>query len=213
MLIPQDVVKAVVSELPIVAAVLKRLAKQSHVSELAAALRIANLAGELGLENAAVVFFEGDAVSWQWSRTLSMPDDTAISLRDAARKAAPNAFRHARKKLATCSLHHWSRIHSSVLPPCSCSCCQRSTASKSRGTSDAAEIEEYLFDGQVTFQRQLQGCFGAFKPLVKGMSASEAEDTFWERYERRFAGVPEKRLTSPKGREYVRLRLEEWCER
>ena len=76
-----------------------------------------------------------------------------------------------------------------------------------------AEIEEYLFDGQVTFQRQLQGCFGAFKPLVKGMSASEAEDTFWERYERRFAGVPKKRLTSPKGREYVRLRLEEWCER
>ena len=99
LLIPQEIVKTVVSELPIVAAVLKRLAKQSHVSELAAALRIANLAPDLGLENASVVFFEGDTVNWQWSRTLRrMPDDTAISLRDAAREAAPNAFRHIRRR-------------------------------------------------------------------------------------------------------------------
>ena len=30
-----------------------------------------------------------------------------------------------------------------------------------------AELEQYLFDGQVHFQRQLQGCFGAFKPRSK----------------------------------------------
>ena len=92
LLIPQDVVKTVVSELPVVAAVLKRLAKQSHVSELAAALRVANLAPDVGLENACVVFFEGDTVSWQWSRTLSMQDDTALSLRDAAREGGPKCL-------------------------------------------------------------------------------------------------------------------------
>jgi hypothetical protein len=75
-----------------------------------------------------------------------------------------------------------------------------------------AELEQYLFDGQLAFQRELQGCFGAFKPKAKGMSVAEADEAFWERYEERFKGIPAKRLASPKGREYVTLRLEEWCE-
>jgi hypothetical protein len=53
----------------------------------------------------------------------------------------------------------------------------------------------------------------AFKPRAEGMSVAEAEAAFWERYEERFTGIPKRRLFSPKGREYVKLRLEEWCER
>ncbi|HUT14469.1 MAG TPA: ImmA/IrrE family metallo-endopeptidase [Thermoguttaceae bacterium] len=211
LLIPQNIVKAVVSELPVVAAVLKRLAKQSHVSELAAALRIANLAAELGLEKASVVFFEGDTVSWQRSQTLRMADDTAINLRDAAREAAPNAFRHIRKhkgdvivaSLIENPFFGSATLFVQLLPV-------KYGQQKSRD-EQRAELEQYLFDGQVSFQRQLQGCFGAFKPRAVGMSVSEAEDAFWERYEQRFSGIPKKRLTSQKGREYVRLRLEEWC--
>ena len=213
LLIPQDVVRAVVSELPIVAPVLKRLAKQSRVSELAAALRIANLAPDLGLEDACVVFFEGDTVSWQWSRTLTMPDETAISLRDEARDAAPNAFRYVREdksdvivaSLIENPFFGSATLFVQLLPA---EYGERKARDERRG-----ELEQYLFDGQGTFQRQLQGCFGAFKPHTEGMSAAEAEAAFWERYGERFSGIPGRRLASPKGREYVRLRLEEWCGR
>jgi Zn-dependent peptidase ImmA (M78 family) len=213
LLIPRDIVKTVASELPVVAPVLKRLAKQSHVSELAAALRIANLAAELGLEKASVVFFEGDTVSWQWSQTLSMPDDTAISLRNATREVAPNPFRHIREdkgdvivaSLIENPFFGSATLFVQLLP-------SEYGVQKSRDER-RAELEQYLFDGQASFQRQLQGCFGAFKPRVEGMSVAEAEAAFWERYEQRFSGTPKKRLSSQKGREYVRLRLEEWCGR
>jgi Zn-dependent peptidase ImmA (M78 family) len=213
LLIPKDVVKSVVHDLPVVAAVLRRLAKQSNVSELAAALRIANLAEELGLENAGVVFFEGDTVSWQWSRTLSMPDDTAISLRDEARKAAPNAFRYVRKgkgdvivaSLVENPFFGSATLFVQLLP---------ATYGEQKSSDERRiEPEKYLFEGQPNFQRQLQGCFGAFKPHVKGMPLAQAEAEFWKRYETRLVGVPGKRLAGQKGHEYVRLRLAEWCAR
>lgn len=211
LLVPQDVVQATVKDLPVVASVLRRLAKQAQVSELAAALRVANLAADLGLENASVIFFEDDAVSWQWSKTLSMPKRTALSLRDAAREASPNAFRHVRNResdVVVASLIENPYFGSAtlfvqLLPI-------EYGTQKSRDER-RAELEKHLFTGQTEFQRQLQGCFGAFKPRVVGMSVANAERLFWERYDARFTGVPGKRLKSAQGREYVRLRLEDWC--
>jgi hypothetical protein len=187
------------------------LAVPLYVSELAAALRIANLAVELGLEKASVVFFEGDTVSWQWSQTLSMPDETAINLRDAARKAAPKPFRHiraAKNDVIVASLIENPFFGSATLFVQLLPAEYRDQKSREERR---AELEQFLFDGQIAFQRQLQGCFGAVKPRVKGMSTSEAVTAFWGRYEQRFSGIPKKRLTSQKGRGYVRLRLEEWC--
>ena len=211
LLLPKTIVKTVVSELPVVAAVLRRLAKQSHVSELAAALRIANLAEELGLENACVVFFEGNRVSWQWSQTLKIPNDAAIHLRDEARSAAPNAFRHVRDEENDVIVA--SLIENPFFGSATLFVQLLSTEHGIQISRDErrAELEEYLFDGQLAFQRELQGCFGAFKPKVQGMSISQADQAFWERYENRFTGIPGKRLISKKGREYVTLRLTEWC--
>ena len=213
LLIPREVVGRIVSDLPIVASVLRRVAKQARVSELAAALRVANLATDLGLENASVVFFEDDVVSWQWSRTLKMPDDTAIHLRNAAREAAPSPFRWAPESeshvivasLIENPFFGSATLFVQLLPP-------QYGEQKSR-EERRLELEDYLFTGQQTFQRQLQGCFGAFKPRVTGMSLAEAETAFWDRYGARFSGIPRKRLTAPQGQEYVRLRLEEWCGR
>jgi hypothetical protein len=213
LLVPRDVVRATVQELPVVASVLRRLAKQARVSELAAALRVANLAAELGLENAAVVFFEDDAVSWQWSKTWTMPEKTALSLRKEAGRAAPKAFRHVRDRkgdVVVASLIENPYFGSATLfvqlLPIACGT-QKSRDERRR------ELEEYLFTGQEGFQRQLQGCFGVLKPRVEGMSAADSESLFWERYDARFTGVPGQRLKSAQGREYVRLRLEEWCGR
>ena len=211
LLVPRDVVQATVRDLPVVASVLRRLAKHAHVSELAAALRVANLAADVGLQNASVVFFEGDSVSWQWSQTLmTMPEQTAISLRDSAREASPSPFRHLRRSerdVVVASLIENPFFGSAtmfvqLLP-------MEYGSQKSR-EERRAELERYLFAGQERFQRQLQGCFGAFKPRVTGMSLAQAEKLFWERYESRFADVAKRRLSSVQGREYVRLRLEEW---
>ena len=68
----------------------------ANVSELAAAIRVCNLASEIGLLNASVVLFDADQVRWQWSETLTMRNDTAVKLLAESRKAAPNAFRHQR---------------------------------------------------------------------------------------------------------------------
>jgi hypothetical protein len=211
LLVPRDFVQAIVHDLPVVASVLRRLAKQAHVSELAAALRVANLAPDLGLENASVVFFEDDNVNWQWSKTLTMGKEIALRLRKAAKEASPNAFRHVRTRendVVVASLIENPFFGSATLFV--------QLLSIARGTQKSrderrAELEKYLFSGQQQFQRQLQGCFGAFKPRVMGMPLAEAEGAFWEQYELRFSGISKRRLTSPRGREYVRLRLEEWC--
>jgi Zn-dependent peptidase ImmA (M78 family) len=213
LLVPRDVVQATVQDLPVVASVLRRLAKEAQVSELAAALRVANLAADLGLEKASVVFFEDNNVSWQWSKTLTMPRETAVSLREAARNASPNAFRRVRESendvivasLIENPFFGSATMFVQLLPI-------EYGTQKSRDER-RAELEKYLFAGQEQFQRQLQGCFGALKPRVTGMCLPEAERVFWERYEKRFAGVPKRRLASPQGREYVRLRLEGWCGR
>jgi len=69
----------------------------ANVSELAAAIRVCNLAEEIGLLNASVVLFDGDSVKWQWSRKLRMPEDTAQQLLKATRSVSPEAFRHQRE--------------------------------------------------------------------------------------------------------------------
>lgn len=97
LLIPGEIAKAALPELPVVAAALKRLARQANVSELASAIRVANPADQIGLVNASVVLFDGDEVRWQWSRTLTMPNDTAAFLLKKSREATPNPFRQKRK--------------------------------------------------------------------------------------------------------------------
>ena len=88
LLMPSNVVADSLSELPIVAAALKQLAKKANVSELAAAVRVCNLASAIGLVNASVVFFDCEQIRWQWSRTLQISHNNALDLLAEARKVA-----------------------------------------------------------------------------------------------------------------------------
>jgi Zn-dependent peptidase ImmA (M78 family) len=211
MLLPEDVVRSMVVELPVVAAVLRKLAKRARVSELAAALRVANLAEELGLINAAVVFFEDDGVKWQWSTTLSMPNSAAEAMLKAARKAAPGAFRQQRDTdhdVVIASLienPHFATatMFVQLLPP--------EYGNRKPRSERVKELAKYLFEGSEAFQRQLQGCFGAFRPKAEAMTLEEAVSAFNQRYLARWTGIPRHKLTSKRGQEYIRLRLEEWC--
>ena len=211
LLIPREVVKTVVSELPIVAAVLKRLAKQSHVSELAAALRIANLAPDFGSRKASVVFFEGDTVNWQWSRTLTMPDDTAISLRMGPENAAPNALRHIRKKKGDVIVA--SLIENPfVLPLCLSSCCRSSMENRSRGTNGVRNLSSTYSTARCPFRGSCKG--------VLGPSSHELKACLHQRPRTPSGNAMKNVLRESPGSgsrarrvAYLRLRLEEWCER
>ena len=94
LLIPAGVVNSSSSDLPIVAAALKKLAKLANVSELAAAVRVCNLARAIGLVNASVVLLDRARIRWQWSNTLIGNPEIATRLLAEARTEAPDAFRH-----------------------------------------------------------------------------------------------------------------------
>jgi hypothetical protein len=103
LLIPTEVVQGAVAGPPIDTAALRRLARRARVSQLAVALRVADLAPLLGLQQAAVLFFEQDALSWQWSPAARIDEDTACEMLASARRSAPRtgekksvAFRSAK---------------------------------------------------------------------------------------------------------------------
>jgi len=73
------------------------------------------------------------------------------------------------------------------------------------------ELEQYLFQGDDKFRMRLQGCFGAFKPRVQGATTEQALAMFGNAMLPVFRGCGQEVL-SAEGKEYVKLRLEEWCE-
>jgi len=207
LLLPHSVVEWYVIELPVVAAVLKRLAKNACVSEVVAALRVANLAKELKLENASVVHFDGSRVKWQWSRTLSMSDKTARCLLKAAREAPHGVFRHDQGDGTTvvASTIENDRFDSAtlfvqVLPALLGSNITREERRKA--------LEAILLPDDPKTRGKIQGLVGAYSQRTHRFSSlDEAELDFWKANRRKLSDTL---LDSDDGREYVLLRLEQW---
>ena len=63
------------------------------MSQLSAAIRVANLAEEIGLVNASVVFFQNGGFEWHWSKTLRMTPQDAVDLFQAAKRDHPKPVR------------------------------------------------------------------------------------------------------------------------
>ncbi len=211
LLLPSGVVQAALPSVPVLAAQLRKLAKQGKVSELAAAIRVANLAEAIGLVNASVAFFQNGELRWNWSKTLTMSSDAAVSLLKAAQQSDPQPIRIQRKKtqdVIVASLianpnHNSTTLFVQLLPIEVGN--QLSVVEKRR------ELEEYLFQDDNEFRMQLQGVFGAFRPKCKDWSLNVAFAEFYKQKGERWDGKRRIRLHCDKGREYVRLRLKEWC--
>jgi Zn-dependent peptidase ImmA (M78 family) len=206
LLIPTEVVKAYLPSPPVVAAALKKLAKKANVSELAAAIRVCNLASEIGLVNASVVLFDDDQMRWQWSRTLKMPNDTAEYLLAEARRVAPNAFRCQRSQgdvivASTIENPYFgsATLFVQLLPS--------EVGMNLSHEERRKQLEKILFANDVKLQQQVSGLMGAHKPRVADMTANEAEALFWERNRAKLKSTT---LDSETGHEYVRLRITEW---
>ncbi len=206
LLLPLKLVKAALPAPPVVAEALKKLAKKANVSELAAAIRVCNLAQQIGLVNASVVLFNGEQIRWQWSKTLKMSNDTAAGLLAETRKAAPSAFRLARKDgdVVVAStienrLFGTAALFVQMLPA--------QFGMKPSPHERRTELETRLFENDTKLRQQVNGCFGSYKSHLEGKTMAEALAEFWTRYGERLKNTP---LQSPAGREYVKLRLGEW---
>lgn len=207
LLIPTDEVTKRIGAPPVVAQALERLAKAANVSQVMAAIRVANLAEQIGLVNAAVIQFEEDEIKWMWSATIRMSRATAIKLRDQARGAKPDAFRHRKEDgdVIVASMIENPKFQTStlfvqLLPP--------EHGLVHSHDERRRQLESQLFSKGDKLRPEVEGCFGAFKPKVAGLTLKQAETAFWERYHDRFK---KSTMTSHAGTEYVRLRLSEWC--
>lgn len=211
LLLPQSVVEKTLPSVPVLAAQLRKLAKQAKVSELAAAIRVANLATEIGLVNASVAFFQNDEFRWNWSKTLTVRPDVAVRLLNDAKESDPHPFRFDRKKtndvivasLIANPYHNSATLFVQLLPS--------EVGNQLSAAERRIQLEEYLFKEDNQFRMELQGVFGAFRPKCKSWSLNVAFNEFFKQKGDRWDGQRRSRLHSEKGREYVRLRLKEWC--
>ena len=207
LLMPASVVRAVLPNVPVVAGDLQKLAKRANVSDLAAAIRVCNLATTIGLVNASVVSFDGEHVKWQWSRTLRMPEQTALNLLAAARAVSPTAFRRHKSdgNVIVASIIENPYFGSATL------FVQLLPAELGMSLSNherRKQLETIIFKSDPKLQPRVSGLLSGQKSRMSGMSLPQAVADFWARNLDKLSGTE---MDSKPGREYVELRLKEWC--
>lgn len=212
LLLPKSTVLNEIKEIPVTAAVLKKIAKRAEVSEVTVALRVASLASDLGLSNASAIFYESDEVKWQWPKTLKIPKPLAREILSKCAEVTPAPARipHQQSMVIVASLLKNIYLNTKVI---FLQLVTEAEGLRQLPEERIRELEKYVYKDDNDFRRSLQGCFGAFKPEVQTLSLEEAEIKFYGRYSRDQArwGVESlERLKSEKGREYVRLRLQMW---
>ena len=207
LLMPTSIVRAALPNVPVVAGDLQKLAKRANVSDLAAAIRVCNLATDIGLIKASVVLFDGEHVKWQWSKTLRLPERTLHNLLAAARSVAPAAFRYQRSDgnvfVASIIENPYfgsATLFFQLLPP--------ELGMSLSNHERRKQLEAILFQSDPKLQPRVSGLLSGQKSRMTGMSLSEAVSDFWTRNLDQLSGTG---MNSESGREYVELRLKEWC--
>lgn len=207
LLVPAAVLRRAFPQPPVTAAAIDKLAMLANVSPLTVALRITNAAIDLGLVNAATVHFLGDEVAWTLSSSLRIKPQTAKTLRAGATRAGRSPYRLVQDdgRIVVASIldtnpHYGTNLFVQLLPP-------KQGLALSRDERRSA-LESALFGRGKGSRPRFEGCFGAFKMKAEKMTLTDAEAEFWSRYEQRFV---EEGLSPELSREYVRLRLSEWC--
>ena len=208
LLIPAKVARESLPDLPVVTATaIRKLAKKANVSELAAAVRVCNLAEEIGLVNASVVCFDGESVRWQWSKTLEMSDEIAVKLLTEARTVSPMAYREDcddNEYVVVASIIENYHLGSATL------FVQRLPAAVGNKISRDERrkiLELELFEDDPELRNKVSGLLGAHKNRIENTTQADSENDFWERHLQTLTNTT---LDSRKGRKYIKLRITEW---
>ena len=208
-LIPTDELsRHVRNELPIDARTLERLAKTANVSPVMAACRVVNATDELGLQNAAVVFFVDGSERWRYSHGLTFDEQSAAELLSEALANKPNPVRENNRDG---NVIVGSIIDAQVYQVLLIQLLSEDTASQKTREERIGALAEHLFGDEQSFRQSVAASLGIVKQKCHGQSLAQAVAHFESNYlGRKYTGVREAKLRSASGRRYVRLYLERW---
>ncbi|HMS39110.1 MAG TPA: ImmA/IrrE family metallo-endopeptidase [Pyrinomonadaceae bacterium] len=212
LLLPTSIILNSIQEIPVTAKTLQKIAKKAKVSDLAVALRVANLAYEIGLSNASVVFYENDTLKWQWSETLRLTGNTPATILAECTTLAPNPARipFQQNEVIVASFIENPNFNTKIL---FLQLVNESDGFKQLREERIRELEKYLFADDIKFRQSLAGRFGAFKLTAQNMFLDEAIQEFNTRLAKNSDLINLHRLKSEKGREYIKLKLESWTKK
>ena len=213
LVLPASRLKSLIAgTVPVDAKSLEHVAKAAHVSVTMAACRVAALAGELGIVNAAVTAFdEYDTLLWTWAPTLRVPKSSALRLLKDVEEVAPSPYRDQQNdgKVVVASLLPARKIRvlfMQLLPPSLAN--QKSVGERLR------ELDQRLFAGSNSLRGKVAGSLGAFKSkhAAKSLSLKLALKEFNETYTMKKWQEPfRSKMLMAEGQEFLALRLEPWC--
>lgn len=195
-------------QLPIDAKSLVRLSKAGNVSPVMAACRVVSATVELGLHNAAVVFFQDDVEQWRYSSGLRFQKEEAEQLLRDALKAVPEPVRRAN--------HDGNVVVGSIIDAQSyqvllLQLLPKKTANQKTREERLRELASSLFADDEKFRPSLAGVLGTIKSKCAGKSLEEAIVFFNKEYVgRKYTGHRLTKLKSAQGKAYIRLYLEHW---
>jgi len=208
LLLPETCLKSLITQIPVDGDALRKVARRGKVSEIMAACRIAKRATSLGLENAAVVAFEGETAKWCWSRTLEVPKPFASFLLKQAAGFRRGLYRHQQEdgQVITASI-----LGDPASPVLFVQLLPDSIASQKTDGEAIREAADWLFGKDHHFRCSVNGCISSFKTKhAQTMSLEEAVNAFIDKHSSRWGRPHRQKLESLRGRHYLSLRLAEW---
>ena len=216
LLLPLDIVKSFIPEIPVTSAAIKKIARKANVSELFVARRLASLAAAIGLKDGLVVFYENGLYKWQWSNTVKLLPGPAQDLLDKCLVARPNParmHREAQRDVIVASLLANPHLNTTTV---FVQVVEEADGLRKLNEESIRKLEEFVFENFRHFQPSLQGCFSAMKSRVHDLTLDEAVKLFNTLYlhdSKRWDESFRNRLKCARGQQYVRLRLKVWVTR
>jgi len=210
LLIPDERARAFLGRtLPIDAKRIERLALMANVSSVMAACRIVSMTTELGLQNAAVAFFDGEGrYKWRYSAGLKFTDDEAARLYPMV-IASPTPLRipNADGNTIVCSrinAQQYAALLFQLLPP--------DIAEQPTVEERTQQLRGLLFNGDYSFQQSVAGAIGWIRNKFSHLTVDAAMAEFDAKYlQTKWTPAQRQRLMSSDGREFLRLELEKSC--
>ncbi len=194
--------------LPVDARTLKRIAKDADVSPIMAACRVVSASEQLGLMNAAIVYFENGEEVWRYSENLVFDDDEPDDLLRDALAARPQLARsdNGDGNVNLCSLLETQSYQILLVQLLSSSDAEGESSEEKR-----RRLADFVFGNDSSFRHSVAGSLGAVSQKCKGETLDEAVAYFEVAYVgTKYDGEKMKRLCTEEGREYIRIHLSRW---
>lgn len=210
LLIPDERARAYLGQtLPIDAKRIERLANAANVSPIMAACRIVSMTTELGLQNAAVVFFDGDGrYKWRYSTGLKFTDDEATRLYPKViASTAPLRVPNGDGNTIVCSAINAQQYVAVLLQLLSPEIAEQPTIEER-----TQQLRVLLFEGDYSFQQSVAASTGWVRRTFPHLTVENALAEFDEKYlQSKWTADQRQRLLSLEGREFLRLELAKSC--